>query len=75
MEPGNIVRFTKDWQKLQANEPVRWFLGLLISRDYGIAEILSEDGEVLRVSMGQVQKVDKKDFFKSKSPKEKTKGP
>ena len=65
MIPGDVVRFTKDWQALQSNLPPDWTLGLLVKREYGIAEILSEHGEVVRVSVGQVQKAGKKDFTKN----------
>jgi hypothetical protein len=65
MIPGDVVRFTTEWQQIQSSQPVEWTLGLLVKRDHGIAEILSEHGEVVRVAVGQVQKAGKKDFTKN----------
>ena len=67
MIPGDVVRFTREWQKLKTRQTVIWTLGLLVKREYGIAEILSEEGEIIRVAVGQVQKAGKKDFKKNPS--------
>ena len=65
MQPGDMVRFTTEWNEAYATgryryEGIEWRLGILISRRFNVAEILA-DGEVVTVPVGQVQKAGKRD--------------
>lgn len=66
MQPGDLVRYRTVTRHDCPQELSEWKLGVMISREYNLTEILTNDGKVVKLWSYLVQKAGKKDAERDK---------